>query len=267
LQFRLKKRLNIYGTFMQGFRAPNLQETTVLGNTGSKFEIPNPDLMPERSDTIEVGVKFRAFSRLTVRLAYFFSFLKNALDEQAATYGGQSAIDGTPVVQRVNATKGTSQGIEAQLKLNLGRLSLEGAVTWMEAELESSTGELNPARRVPPVFGQLTLRYAHPRPRAFAEVFLRFAARQTLLHPSDLKDLRICETSTHSGVLKQDIGEPCEGSPGYVLLGLRGGWQFHGNWRLNLVVNNVLDAYYRVFASGMPGSGVEGRLSLHGVFP
>jgi hemoglobin/transferrin/lactoferrin receptor protein len=267
VQLRFWKLFNIYTTFMQGFRAPNLQETTVLGNTGSKFEVPNPDLLPERSDTIEVGLKFRTFKHLRLRVSYFYSFLQNALDETDATYENQSSIDGTPVVQRVNAIKGSSQGIEAQVELHWKRFRLSTGVTWMEAELEKASGDVAPARRIPPIFGHLSLRYEHPRPRAFAEVFLRFAGQQTDLHPSDLKDLRICETSYHSGVLKKDVGEPCDGTPGYVVLGVRGGWQFHKNWRMNLVLNNVLDASYRVFGSGMPGPGIEGRVSLHGEFP
>ena len=40
VQLLLDNNINIYTSFAQGFRAPNLQESTVLGDTGSKFEIP-----------------------------------------------------------------------------------------------------------------------------------------------------------------------------------------------------------------------------------
>ena len=98
------------------------------------------------------------------------------------------------------------------------------------------------------------------------ELYVHYAGRQTELHPSDLKDLRICETGLYSGVLYKDIGQDCEGTAGYVTVGIRGGWRFHPNLRADLNISNLLDAKYRVFGSGSLATGIDGRLSLTGFF-
>ena len=251
----------VYGTFMQGFRAPNLQETTVLGNTGQKFEVPASDLRPERSDTIEAGAWFH-LGPVTLRAAYFHSFLEDAIDEAPTTYAGQSQIDGKPVSHRVNAASGVAKGVEGDLTIAVWRFQLQAGVAWTEADVTSAAGVTTPARRIPPVFGSATLRYTHPAPRAYAEIGLRWAARQDRLHPGDEADPRICETSRHSGLLQSDVGGTCHGTPGYVVLAVRGGWQIHRRVRADVMIENLLDTRYRLHASGFDGPGVGARLTL-----
>lgn len=248
---------DVYWAFVQGFRAPNLQETTVLGNTGSKFELPNAELRPERSDTFELGAKLR-LGPVDVAAAWFYSFLQDAIDEEPAVYEGQSEINGTPVVRRVNTAKGTVQGVEADLGVRVWRFRVSAGVAWTTAELTDGDGATTPARRIPPVFGNARLRYTHPTHGAYAELSVRWAARQDELHPSDARDLRICETFTHSGVLRS----PCDGTPGYAVLGVRGGWQVLDALRVDLSLQNPLDTSYRVHGSGQDGPGVDGRVTV-----
>ena len=261
VQLLIPEAFSVYGAFLQGFRAPNLQETTVLGNTGSKFEVPNADLEPERSDTYEVGAKVR-YGQVDASVAYFYSQLRDAIDEEAAQYQGQAEVDGTPVIRRVNTAEGTSQGVEGRLGVTVWRLRLAATVAWMTSELTDGDGSTTPARRIPPLSGTATLRYTHPDRTAYGEFGVRWAGPQRDLHPSDVKDLRICETETHSGVLQTD----CDGTDGFVVLNLRGGWQFHENVRADLSVANILDTNYRQHGSGYDGPGVDARLSLTATF-
>lgn len=261
IQLLLPEWFVLFGSFTQGFRAPNLQETTVLGNTGSKFEIPNPDLKPERSDTFEVGAR-AWLGPVDISAVWFYSLLDDALDEEAATHNGESEVDGTPVVRRVNAASGVSTGVEGELGVTFWRLRLSAGVAWMTSELTNAAGDTHPARRIPPVFGQVALRYTQPGGRAFAEIGARWAGPQTELHPSDKKDLRICETSSHSGVLDPE----CDGSDGWVTLDLRGGWQFIENLRADLSVTNLLDVRYKAHGSGFDAPGVGARATLTATF-
>ena len=85
----LANNINVYTSFAQGFRAPNLQESTVLGDTGSKFEIPNPDLRPERADTIELGTRL-GFGNLSFSGALFVSFCRMPSMRRATLEGQPS---------------------------------------------------------------------------------------------------------------------------------------------------------------------------------
>ena len=262
LQAVFLERLNMYFEFAQGFRAPNLQETTVLGNTGKAFEIPNADLKPERSNTGEVGIKVD-YAPLDLRAAYYISYLTNPFDLEGATFEGNSEVDGTPVRRRINASGGRIAGFEGELGLTFWRLRLAGTFTWTDTEINNDSAapgqpKTHTARRTPPVQGATSLRYEHPDRTAYAAVVVRWATRQNDLHPDDRTDLRICETHDYSGTLRTE----CNGTPGYVVLGLRGGWQFHENVRADLSVDNVLDTNYRVHGSGVDGAGVDARITL-----
>jgi outer membrane receptor protein involved in Fe transport len=248
---------NVYGTFTQGFRAPNLQETTVLGDTGSKFEIPNDSLGPERSDTIEAGGKLKLMG-MELHGAYFYSLLSDAIDEAPAVYNGLSSIDGKPVIKRVNAREGHYRGVEGSAGIHLWRMTLRAGAAWIEGELTGIDDQTHPARRVPPLFGTAGLRYDDPAGRFHVEILSRLAARQDRLHPSDEQDLRICETSTHSGMLRSD----CNGTKGYYTLNLRGGVALMDAFRVNAALMNLTDQKYKTHGSGFYAPGFDARLSI-----
>jgi hemoglobin/transferrin/lactoferrin receptor protein len=249
---------NFYVNFVEGFRAPNLQETTVLGDTGSRFEIPNPDLGPERSETLEVGAKVK-MGPVALDAAYFHSWMVDAISPEAATYQGRTVIDGKPVTRLENFQDGVFHGVEGNLHLELWRFTLGAGVAWMLGDITDSGGISVPARRIPPLFGTGTVRYVPPDRVWYAEFLVRWAARQDRLHPSDEADPRICETAPYSGVLR----DPCNGTAGWTTLTLRGGWQMNEYTRLDLSLSNLTDANYRLHGSGFDAPGFDARLSLY----
>jgi outer membrane receptor protein involved in Fe transport len=247
--------LNIYGTFAQGFRSPNLQETTVLGDTGSKFEVPNADLGPERSDTYEIGLKLRT-DRVSFNLAGFYGLLHDVIDEVPSTYQGGVEVDGAPVVQRVNEARGLVKGLEGELSLRFGDFALFSGATWMDGDIESASGDKHPMRRIPPIFGYGGLRY-NPGKGRFVRFSARWALSQEELHPSDLKDHRICQTDPYSGVLNPE----CSGTPGWLSLDLDAGIELDSHLSIFLSGHNLLDRQYRTHGSGFFAPGIDVRVS------
>ncbi len=253
----LWQRANLYFNYSQGFRAPNLQEATVLGDTGSTFEIPNDALGPERSDTFEVGVKWHS-RWLRLSGAVFSSTVSDAIVREAATWEGQSEVDGKPVFRRTNATEASFRGLE--LAGTSGRwqgLSLFGSVSAIEGTITTRDGDDEPARRVPPLNGMAGVRWDGAWKQAWVRAAVRWAAEQDRLAPGDRKDLRICGDPTRPGRLLAD----CEGTEGWAALSLRGGLQATDALRLDLAVENVLDASYRWHGSGLDAPGVDAQLS------
>ena len=258
LQFLVVDTLNLYANFVQGFRSPNLQETTVLGDTGNYFEVPNADLEPERTNTIEVGARLW-LQPVRVSASFFHAMLDGFIDRAPTTYLGASVVDGKEVVHRVNTTRGAYTGVFGDVSVAfLDHLSLGADVTWSLGDVVDADGVSAPGRRVPPVFGTVRLRYDHPRRVGYAEIYTRWAAAQSRLAPGDLKDPRICETAPLSGVLQ----DPCEGTPAWVTVGLRAGMRLVDGLRLDVSIANATDANYRVHGSGYDAAGVDIRLSL-----
>lgn len=252
---------NLYFTFVQGFRAPNLQETTQMGDTGMKFNIPNRDLRPEKSNTFELGGRAN-LGPLEISAAGFYSLGTDAIQWEATSYNGLTEIDGKPVTHLVNATRGEYLGVEGGLALRFWRMKASAGLAWIRGDVEHADGTKTPARRVPPFFGTAGLRYDHPERGLYAEILARFSARQDRLHPQDLLDARICETAPFSG----ELLAPCDGTPGWYTLNLRAGWRIDEWITARLSVNNITDQHYRTHGSGFDAPGFDTRLTLDVTF-
>lgn len=249
---------NVYFNWSQGFRSPNLQETTVLGDTGSTFELPNPSLKPERSDALEVGLKlFGAAGE--ARIAAYQNTLHDAIVRESATLDGQSEVDGKPVVRRTNADRAVYRGVEASGKTrNFAGFSLFAALAWIRGDVHPEGGDATPARRVPPFNARGGIRWEHPRLRAHIALVARGALRQDRLEPGDRKDLRICEDPARPGHVLE--GDSCGGTAGWFTMDLRAGLSPTEHLSLDLAVDNLLDAAYRQHGSGFDSPGIDARL-------
>ncbi len=262
-----------YAHFSQGFRAPNLQESTVLGDTGSKFEVPNGHLSPEKSNTLEIGTRMR-WEPARFYLSAFVSFMEDVIDERELSESEWTAlgidpasVGDKPVVQRVNSSTGLYWGMEGTAVLGPWHdAELWAQVAWVRAEVENQAGEVYPARRIPPVMGAAGFRYRPANTSFYAGIFTRFAGRQTRLHPSDQTDLRICEDPDNLGNTYGDSGLKCPGTAGWITLNVRGGYRFDRWLRIDLAATNLTDELYHYHGSGVDAPGVGLSISVVGSY-
>jgi outer membrane receptor protein involved in Fe transport len=82
------------------------------------------------------------------------------------------------------------------------------------------------------------------------EGYTRFAARQDRLSDRDRDDPRI---------------DP-NGTPGWVTLNLRAGWQPGDRWSLQFGLENLLDENYREHGSGIDAPGISANVGLRATF-
>jgi outer membrane receptor protein involved in Fe transport len=240
-------------SFAQGYRAPNLQEAVMLGDAGQFFHVPNDELGPERSDTVELLGRLKAW-RLTWSWAGYVSLLEDLLKREPTTYQGQSEIDGTEVAHHVNAQSGMLLGMEAGLGVDLGRgVSARGHGSYAWGREDLPDGSSQPLSRIPPLNGLAALRYERelvPLWRGFLETYARWAFRQNRLSPRDESDDRI----------------PEGGTPGWWTWNVRAGLAGEGHYRLVLAVENLLNAEYRYHGSGLYAPGTNALVSYEASF-
>ncbi len=239
-------------TYSQGFRAPSLFETVMLGDTGNYFHIPGGDgLGPERSDTIELIGRLRLGS-FFVEATGYVTFLNDLIKRVASVWEGEEEFDGRPVVQNQNRGRGILWGVESRASVALGAgISVRGNLTYTWGEEMIDGGPNEPLSRIPPLFGRLAVRYDYPGAtgrRAFAEMFFQGALRQRRLSELDIGDDRI----------------PEGGTPGWWTANLRGGISLLDELRVLLTVENLLDRKYKYHASGVYGAGTNVVLTLEG---
>ena len=243
--FRVTSAIEIVGGVAQGFRAPNMNDLTILGPRQGGYEVPNAGLDAETSQNLEIGARARNL-RGWGGATYFLSDIEGLIQREAGTFEGKSFRDanlngvrdtGEPLVfQRQNTGSGRIQGAELEGQLRLAdRWTLAGTLTHTFGE---DTTKNQPLRRIPPTYGTLRLAWTSGG-RVWADGYSTFATRQTRLSPDDLVDSRI----------------PAGGTPGFVTLHARGGLQLTPAIDFTLGVENLTDLRYRTHGSGvdMPG--------------
>ncbi|MBI2893858.1 MAG: TonB-dependent receptor [Deltaproteobacteria bacterium] len=245
----------------QGFRAPNLDDLTSRQQAGPGFQFENPDLVPERSVTLESGVELQ---RGPLRLAAwgYRMTIDDAMARRVATPEDcpkeSQDCRGSWFAYQLMNLEGTAEvvGFEglAWTRLPLG-FSARATVAYARGDGPNPASrpegsatdweERVPLSRVPPLNGTVELLWRAPAVGVYLGAGLRWAAKQDRLAPQDEGDARI----------------PLGGTPGYAVLDLRAGYRLGRRLGLALVAENLGDAAYRTHGSSVNGPGRSLMLS------
>ncbi len=242
---RLVGGLSLVGQASEGFRAPNVNDATIIGLTGARFEIPNANLQPEYVVNYETGVRW-VHRGLAAQVAAFRSSYSNLIDRAEAVWLGLEWLDVNQngirektepgIYQRANIGRALVRGIEFETEAELNRhWSLRANLSWIEGHDRVADAPLS---RIPPVMGVAAVRWT-PRAGVWGEAYTVSAGRQDRLSPGDKTDHRISAT----------------GTPGFATWNLRGGVRLPAGGRLTLGLENLADKRYRWHGSGIDAAG------------
>ena len=234
---------NLYGGVSEGFRAPNFSDLSRLDSARSnEIETPSPGLKPEHFTSYEIGSRVNR-ERLNAGLAVFFTDIGDMISR---TPTGQ-IIDGDFEVIKRNGTSGYLYGVELDARYQLSdHLSAFGHFAWNDGKADtfptsSSASSEEYVSRLLPASGQLGLRLDATE-RLWIELSAYAAARQDRLNTRDRSDT-------------QRI--PPGGTPGYVLLNIRGGFRVSDKLLLTAGIENITDEQYRAHGSGQNEPGIN----------
>ena len=216
---------SLFGGYARGFRAPPYADVNI-GFTNVQFgytTIANPDLRPEASDGLEVGLRYSgpvAYASLVAYDNRYSDFIESFV------FTGFNA-QGLAVYQSQNVDDARIRGVELKAGVELAAFgdawagwSLRGAAAWSRGEDRTSGA---PLESVDPATGTLGLAYAHAR--WGLELTGRFAGRR-------------------NGMPDAPAGTAFFQSPGYSVLDLYAHWTVAEQLRLNVGVTNMADRTY-----------------------
>jgi outer membrane cobalamin receptor len=249
IQYLYKEIATTAFTFSPGFRAPNLGESVMLGDTGKYFHIPNAHLKPEESDTFEVLTRL-SLGPVTLGVSGYVSLLADLIKREETTYEGQLTIDNKPVARDINGNEGILFGVEGQLGLDLSHgFSTQANLAYTRGDEILPDDTTVPLTRIPPLFGNVGLRYEMPQNtfwKGFVETYVRFARQQTRLSEEDEKDARI----------------PEGGTPGWSTWNIAMGYTAWQRVQILLRGENLLNKKYKYHGSGIFGAGTNVILNV-----
>lgn len=217
-------RWSVFGGYARGFRSPPYGDVNI-GFTNVMFgytAIANPDLKPETSDGVELGVRY-AGDAVHASVSGYDNRYQDFIESFAFVGFNE---EGLMVFQSRNVSDARIRGVEFRGGIDLGALSdamggwsLRAAAAW--ARGDNRTDDV-PLASVDPLTATLGVAY---RTAAWgAELAGRFAGRHDRLPPLE-------------------GGEYFE-TPGYGVLDLLAHWEFAPGAKVNAGIFNLTDRRY-----------------------
>jgi outer membrane receptor protein involved in Fe transport len=230
IMYSIKRHHNIYLSFSNGYRAPNIDDMGTLGIVDFRYEIPANDLSPEKSQHAEVGYKFKA-KKLSGTIAAYYMELNNLITRVKV---GGAFINGYQVYKKENVEQAQIKGFESEVNFQINNeLNFSGGVAYTHGRNVTSK---EPLRRIPPLNGRLLGTWRQQR--WFAGIEWLFASKQDRLAQGDNDDNRI----------------PKGGTPGWNVLNMYAAYQLQVV-HFNIGLQNMLNKDYRTHGSGINGYG------------
>ncbi len=239
INYKLKNS-RFYVSFNTAFRSPNISDITSFGDFDYGVEVPAPGLESERSANYELGYKFEN-KRMYFNTAIFYTKIDNLIARVRSEYNGDPEFGGEDVYKKDNIGKACVKGVEIEFYSKLfNEFSVQSSMTYTYGENESKN---EPFRRIPPLFGDLSLRYDHKI--FFIALQTLAAGKQDRLSSGDIDDHRI----------------PDGGTPGWFVANIKTGiaWK---KIQAHAAFNNIFNEAYRMHGSGVDGLGRHLAMSL-----
>ncbi|MGV3541477.1 MAG: TonB-dependent receptor [Rufibacter sp.] len=239
-----------------GFRAPNVDDLgKVFESVPGQLIVPNPDLKPEYTYNAELSVGKTIAKTVRVEGVGFYTWYRDAITTQPFLFQGQPTIvyDGEEsiVTANVNANKAYLYGFSGSLSADITQaFRLSSTLTYTYGRIEAATGEI-PLDHIPPVFGKTSFFLTLPRFRS--EFFVQYNGWK---HLKDYNPV---------GEDNLQYATP-EGVPTWYTLNLRTAYQLHPRVQVQASMENILDRFYRVYASGVSAPGRNLVLTIRGNF-
>ena len=239
-----------------GFRAPNIDDVSkVFESVPGKVMVPNPDLKPEYSYTIELGLEHNLFEKVNLSTNLYSTFLNNALTVNNTTFQGSDSILYDDVYSQVitttNANRAYVCGVEGILSGNIGKsFNIYSTFNYTYGRILTDSIPY-PLDHIPPVFGKVSIKYHWKR--FSSEFFLNYSGWKRI------EDYNLVGEDNYSFALP-------EGMPSWYTLNLRCHYYFSKNISLQVACENILDHNYRKFASNISSPGRNFIITLRGKF-
>ncbi|PPK88098.1 hemoglobin/transferrin/lactoferrin receptor protein [Neolewinella xylanilytica] len=254
--------------FAQGFRAPNVDDFGKFREQNGRVQVPNPDLGPEKSHTLEL-----AYGRLEGPFRFEVTAYGTVLTDAVIRRAGALPDGRTSFVSRgdtlytdtnVNAERAWVYGFDLATAWNFATgWELHGRLNWLRGERrqEAPGGELLtlPQDHIPPAYGQFGLRYE--RGPWWARGRVDFQVRK------EFEDYAVnaIDGTAASGYTFDRVGSAdnieltpdSEGAPGWYTFNAYAGYDFSERVSVQLKAENLLDRFYWRFASGIAAPGID----------
>ena len=253
-----------------GFRAPNIDDLSkVFDSSPGNVVVPNPDLSPEYTYNIEIGISKKWFNKIHLGLNTYYTWYKDAITLQKVTTeddmnsitlaeSSESLVlyDETlsEAYHNANVKKAFIYGFSGLLNIDLThQLKFSNSMTYTYGQIVNDTGQ-SPLDHVSPLFGRFSIDLK----------IKKFKSSFFIVFNGDKKSKDYNLSGEDNELFSVD---PINGfMPNWMTLNLNSSYTLDKKIQIQLSFDNILDKNYRQFASNISAGGRNISLTLRGSF-
>lgn len=266
--------------YAMGFRSPNLDDLAKVfeSSTAAKQVIvPNANLKPERTGTIDIGINHKIGKRIELVVGTYYTNFTNAIIKAPFKLNGKDSILYNNVTSQVlasqnvnhayvyggnigiNTTAGKNWKFSGSINATKGRfftdINKKSTVYQRQQNSTYSLVQVNvatkPLDHIPPTFGKLSAGYDNKK--VFMELYFFFNGWKRLeQYNADGEDNAQYATN--------------KGTPAWQTYNVKFGYYLKRGFVIQAGLENILDLNYRYFASGFSAPGRNALVSLRATF-
>ena len=252
LNQKIKDQFRIAGSYYMGFRNPNIDDVgKVFSKNDNDVVIPNENLKPEKTNNIEYGISYDD-KKIKIGILYFETYIKDAIQRNYSNLNGQDSIiyDG--------------EQMRVQMNQNIQKAKINGFnITFSARDINNFS--LNLFYNYLKGRDNLDLPLAHIPPANIKvdlnKTFDKSEIGVTYLYNS----WKYVNEYDENGVDNLDEAT-IDGNPSWNIINLNYTNYINDNMLASFSIENILDAHYKNFGSGISASGINFIVSLTSKF-
>ena len=239
-----------------GFRAPNVDDVGKVNDSNSDDLIavtPSINLKPEYIYSTDLTISKNFSNQFKIEVTGFYSYLDQAIILRAGQLNGSDSVlfDGVMSAVYSNTNAGAAQviGMQSSITADISEnFSFKSYITYTHGRVIDDN---SPMDHIPPAFGQSSLRYR--KDKFSGEFYVAWSSWKRLKDYSPGGEDNLAYATIY-------------GVPSWTTLNLRASYAFGEHIQVIAGLENITDAHYRKFASGVSSPGRNLFLSLRANF-
>jgi len=225
-----------------GFRNPNVDDFGKVRAKDNYITVPNEMLSPEYSYNAELGISHTLDGYIRFELTAWYTYLQDAIVRTSYQLNSMDSMmydgDMYRITANYNASSGRLYGGSLHLLSKLNRhINLEGTLNYTHGW---NLADDAPLGHIPPIFGRTTLSYE--RERFFLDLYAIYQGWK------DAEDFSPYGEDNDEEAMVY-------GYPSWWTLNLKAGYALGERIDLILAVENLMDHFYKSWASGISAPG------------
>lgn len=235
-------RWRINTILSSGFRNPNVDDYGKVRAKDDMVTVPNPDLSPEYTYNAEIAIHRFIEDYIEIQMVGYYTYLDDAIVRTAYQLNGEDSLfyDGDlyRITANYNAGRAYIYGVSLGLNANLNKnISLKGTINHARGH---NISDDVPLGHIPPMFGRTSLTYR--KNRFFLDTYFIY------------QGWKYAEDFSPYG--EDNEGEAMEfGFPSWWTANIKLGLKTTEFLEFMVAVENILDQFYKPYASGISGPG------------